>query len=220
MKMIPLKVAFAAAMAVSLSACVSLDTRKAPAAPDVVTAVSAEAGQAEAARVDALRAQPAWSFQGRVAVSKGRNGGSGRIDWQQQARQYVVSLSAPVTRQSWTLTGDSQSRGGRLDGVEGGPRQGEDAQQVLLEATGWDIPVNQLPDWVRGLVAEGAAAAEQVDRDAEGRPRRVRQMGWDIQFLDWYPAEGDRPVLPRRMEAVNGDAKVRLLVDGWVLGSP
>ncbi|MFL9582975.1 lipoprotein insertase outer membrane protein LolB [Stenotrophomonas sp. AB1(2024)] len=220
MKMIPLKVAFAAAMAVSLSACVSLDTRKAPAAPDVVTAVSAEAQQAEAARVDALRAQPAWSFQGRVAVSKGRNGGSGRIDWQQQARQYVVSLSAPVTRQSWTLTGDSQSRGGRLDGVEGGPRQGEDAQQVLLEATGWDIPVNQLPDWVRGLVAEGAAAAEQVDRDAEGRPRRVRQMGWDIQFLDWYPAEGDRPVLPRRMEAVNGDAKVRLLVDGWVLGSP
>lgn len=220
MKMIPLKVAFAAAMAVSLSACVSLDTRKAPTAPDVVTAVSAEAQQAEAARVDALRAQPAWSFQGRVAVSKGRNGGSGRIDWQQQARQYVVSLSAPVTRQSWTLTGDSQSRGGRLDGVEGGPRQGEDAQQVLLEATGWDIPVNQLPDWVRGLVAEGAAAAEQVDRDAEGRPRRVRQMGWDIQFLDWYPAEGDRPVLPRRMEAVNGDAKVRLLVDGWVLGSP
>lgn len=220
MKMIPLKVAFAAAMAVSLSACVSLDTRKAPTAPDVVTAVSAEARQAEAARVDALRAQPAWSFQGRVAVSKGRNGGSGRIDWQQQARQYVVSLSAPVTRQSWTLTGDSQSRGGRLDGVEGGPRQGEDAQQVLLEATGWDIPVNQLPDWVRGLVAEGAAAAEQVDRDAEGRPRRVRQMGWDIQFLDWYPAEGDRPVLPRRMEAVNGDAKVRLLVDGWVLGSP
>lgn len=219
MSMFPLKAAFAAALAVSLSACVSLDTRKAPAAPDVVTAVSAEAQQAEAARVDALRAQPVWSFQGRVAVSKGRNGGSGRIDWQQQARQYVVSLSAPVTRQSWTLSGDSGDRSGRLDGVEGGPRQGEDAQQVLLEATGWDIPVNQLPDWVRGLVAEGATAAE-IDRDAEGRPRRVRQMGWDIQFLDWYPAEGDRPVLPRRIEAVNGDAKVRLLVDGWVLGSP
>ncbi|MBT2767951.1 lipoprotein localization protein LolB [Stenotrophomonas sp. ISL-67] len=220
MNMMSLKVAFAAAMAVSLSACVSLDARKAPAAPEVVTAVSAEAQQVEAARVAALRVQPAWSFQGRVAVSKGRNGGSGRIDWQQQARQYVVSLSAPVTRQSWTLSGDSQNRSGRLDGVEGGPRQGEDAQQVLLEATGWDIPVNQLPDWVRGLVAEGAMGAERIDRDAEGRPRRVRQMGWDIQFLDWYPAEGDRPVLPRRIEAVNGDAKVRLLVDGWVLGSP
>jgi len=220
MNVMTLKVAFAAAVALSLSACVSLDTRKAPAAPEVATTVSAEAQQAETRRIEALRAQPAWSFAGRVAVSKGRNGGSGRIEWQQQARQYVVSLSAPVTRQSWTLTGDAEQGGGRLEGVDGGPRQGPDAQQVLREATGWEIPVNQLPEWVLGLVAEGATATEQVDRDTEGRPRRVRQMGWDIQYLDWYPAEGDRPVLPRRIEAVNGDAKVRLLVDSWVLGTP
>jgi len=220
MKWMSMKAACAAAMALSLSACVSLDTRKAPAAPDVATTISAEARQAEALRVQALRDRPDWSFEGRVAVSKGRNGGSGRIDWRQQSRGYVVALSAPVTRQSWTLSGDSAQGGGRLDGVDGGPRQGPDAQQVLLEATGWDIPVNQLPDWVRGLVAADVAAAGQVDRDSEGRPRRFQQMGWDIQYLDWYPAEGGRPVLPRRIEAVRGDAKVRLLVDGWVLDAP
>ncbi|MGH8039225.1 MAG: lipoprotein insertase outer membrane protein LolB [Stenotrophomonas sp.] len=220
MNLLSLKLALAAGVALSLSACVSLDERKAPAAPGVVTTVSSAAQQAEAARVEAVRAQPDWSFQGRVAVNKGRNGGNGRIDWQQQSRQYVIQLSAPVTRQSWTLSGDSQHGGGRLEGLDGGPRQGDDAQQVLLEATGWDIPVNQLPDWVRGLVAADTAAAEQVDRDAEGRPRRVRQRGWEIQYLDWYAAEGDRPVLPRRIEAVNGDAKVRLVVDSWALGSP
>ncbi len=125
-----------------------------------------------------------------------------------------------MTRQSWKLTGDSHHEGGRLEGLDGGPREGEDAQQILLDATGWDIPVNQLPDWVRGLVADDTAPAEQVERDGDGRPRRVVQMGWQIQYLDWYPAEGDRPVLPRRIEAVNGDAKVRLVVDSWVLGSP
>ena len=208
------------AMAASLSACVSLDERKAPAAPTVVTTVSAEAEQAEAVRVAAVRAQPQWSFQGRVAVNKGRNGGNGRIDWQQDARRYVVELSAPVTRQSWKLTGDSHHEGGRLEGLEGGPREGEDAQQVLLEATGWDIPVNQLPDWVRGLVADDTGAAERVERDGDGRPRRVEQMGWQIQYLDWYPAEGDRPVLPRRIEATSGDAKVRVVVDSWTLGRP
>ncbi|MEG2803891.1 lipoprotein insertase outer membrane protein LolB [Stenotrophomonas sp.] len=215
-----LKAGTALAMALSLSACVSLDERKAPAAPAVVDTVSAAATQAEAARVAAVRAQPQWSFQGRVAVNKGRNGGNGRIEWQQQDRQYVVQLSAPVTRQSWTLTGDSHHEGGRLEGMEGGTREGEDAQQLLLDATGWDIPVNQLPDWVRGLVAADAAAAERIERDAEGRPRRVDQMGWQIQYLDWYPAEGDRPVLPRRIEAVNGEAKVRLVVDSWVLARP
>ncbi len=215
-----LKAAAAAALMLSLSACVSMGSRSAPAAPAIVDTVSAEAQQAENDRVTALRAQPDWTFQGRVAVNKGRNGGNGRIDWQQQARQYVIELSAPVTRQSWTLTGDSHHEGGRLDGVEGGPREGEDAQQLLLEATGWDIPVNQLPDWVRGLVADDAAAADLVERDGEGRPRRVRQMGWEIQYLDWHPAEGGRPVLPRRIEAVSGDAKVRLVVDSWSLGRP
>ena len=204
-----------AALAALLAACVARPLRPGL-PPEQVAAAEAQ----QIAREQRLRLQPEWSLVGRIAVSNQGNGGSGRIEWRQAGPRFEVALSAPVTRQSWTLSGDSESRSGRLDGVDGGPRQGEDAQQVLLEATGWDIPVNQLPDWVRGLVAEGAAAAEQVDRDAEGRPRRVRQMGWDIQFLDWYPAEGGRPVLPRRMEAVNGDAKVRLLVDGWVLGSP
>ncbi|WP_282297223.1 lipoprotein insertase outer membrane protein LolB [Stenotrophomonas sp. PS02289] len=214
------KVGAVAALSLALSACVSMETRKAPAAPAVVDTVSPAAQQAENERVAALRAQPAWSFQGRVAVNKGRNGGNGRIDWQQRDRQYVIELSAPVTRQSWTLTGDSHHEGGRLEGLDGGPREGEDAQQLLLEATGWDIPVNQLPDWVRGLVADDAAAAEQVERDGEGRPRRVRQMGWDIQYLDWYPPQGDQPGLPRRIEAVSGDAKVRVLVDSWTLAQP
>ncbi|HDS1039678.1 TPA: lipoprotein localization protein LolB [Stenotrophomonas maltophilia] len=208
-----------AAATLAVSACTSVGTQKTP-APAVVETVSAAAAEAEAARVGALREQADWAFQGRVAVSKGKDGGSGRIDWKQESRRYVVELSAPVTRQSWKLSGDAQSGGGRLEGLAGGPREGDDAQQLLLDATGWQIPVNQLPDWVRGLVADGSAAVDKVERDADGRPRRIQQMGWTVQYLDWYPAEGERPALPRRIEAANGDAKVRLLVDQWGQGAP
>lgn len=198
-----------------LSLCVVLSACIAPRTRETLPADPVQA-RANDARREALAN---WNLSGRIAVSTGSRGGSGRIDWQQQAAGYVVELSAPVTRQSWKLTGDSHHEGGRLEGLEGGTREGEDAQQVLLEATGWDIPVNQLPDWVRGLVAD-AAPVELIERDGEGRPRRVQQMGWEIQYLDWYPAEAGRPVLPRRIEAVNGDAKVRLVVDSWVLAGP
>lgn len=209
-----------AAATLAVSACTSVGTQK-TAPPAVVETVSAEAAQAEAARVAALHAQPDWAFQGRVAVSKGKDGGSGRIDWKQQGRRYVVELSAPVTRQSWKLSGDTQSGGGRLEGLAGGTREGEDAQQLLLDATGWDIPVNPLPDWIRGLVAAGTGdGAQAVERDGEGRPRRMQQMGWQVQYLDWYPADAARPALPRRIEASRGDAKVRLLVDQWGQGAP
>lgn len=202
----------------ALGGCTSMAPRQAPTVP--VAAVSDAARQAEAARGQWLRAHPQWSFQGRAAITKGRNGGSGRIDWRQQQRQYQVELSAPVTRQSWRLIGDSHSEAGRLEGLEGGTREGEDAQQLLLEATGWAIPVNLLPDWVRGLVAFDAQAPEQVRYDAEGRPQALRQMGWEIEFQEWYPPADGRPALPRRIEARSGDAKVRLLFDQWDFAAP
>ena len=201
-----------------LAACAGVGGRRAP-APGVAAQVSPQAALAEEQRVQALLARPAWSFEGRVAISKGRDGGSGRIEWRQDGRAYDVSLSAPVTRQSWRLVGDSHYEGGRLEGLPGGPREGENAEALLAEATGWQIPVNHLPDWTRGLAAYDALPPEQLARDVEGRPRKLRQMGWDIQYLDWYPAEAGRPALPRRIEAVSGDAKVRLIVDAWQLGN-
>ncbi|MGE8286939.1 MAG: lipoprotein insertase outer membrane protein LolB [Stenotrophomonas sp.] len=206
-------------MAGVLSACGSVSTRQASPVTPEVAEVSAQAQAAEQARRDALRAQPAWAFQGRVAISKGRNGGNGRIDWQQQGGGYQISLAAPVTRQSWQLSG-GDGQPARLEGLDGGPRSGDDAGQVLAEATGWEIPVEQLPDWVRGLPAQGAIAPEHLGFDVEGRPRVLRQQGWQVDYLDWYPAEAGRPALPRRIEAVNGDAKVRLIVDEWSIGAP
>ncbi|WP_115527195.1 MULTISPECIES: lipoprotein insertase outer membrane protein LolB [Xanthomonas] len=200
---------------VGLSGCVSVPRGQGGGAA-VVERVSDEARHAEAARQAWLQAHPQWSFQGRVAISKDRNGGSGRIDWQQNGPQYRVQLSAPVTRQSWVLTGDTTTGAGRLEGLDGGPRSGPDAEQVLLEATGWTIPVNQMPDWVRALrIAD--AGAQRVDLDAAGRPRTVQQDGWTIEFLAWAPASDGQPALPQRIEAHNGTAKVRLLVDQWTV---
>ena len=195
-----------------LSACGTLATRQAP--PQEL--VFAEEPAAETARIAVLDTLPDWSFQGRVAISKGRNGGNGRIDWQQQSGAYQVSLAAPVTRQSWQLSGGAGQMV-RLDGLDGGPRSGVDAGQLLLQATGWDIPVEQLAAWVRGMPAADVQAAKR-GYDAEGRPRVLQQGGWRIDYLDWYPQDGERPSLPRRIEAVNGDAKVRLIVDEWAVG--
>ncbi|MXV07072.1 MULTISPECIES: lipoprotein insertase outer membrane protein LolB [unclassified Xanthomonas] len=213
-----LRAAWALAAGLLLGGCSALPTRTP--APVAVATPDAAAQQAEAARAQWLQVHPDWSFQGRVAISNGRNGGSGRIDWKQQHRQYEVQLSAPVTRQSWRLIGDSHSEAGRLEGMEGGPREGENAEQLLLEATGWEIPVNLLPQWVRGQVAWDTEAPEHVDYDAQGRPRTLRQMGWDIEFQEWYPPSDGQPALPRRIEARNGDAKVRLLVDHWDIPAP
>lgn len=195
-------------LCLALSACVAPQTRQAlPADP-----VQARANDA---RRSALAE---WNLSGRIAVSTGDRGGSGRIDWQREAGEYTISLSAPVTRQSWQLSGND--RGARLEGIAGGPREDADVEQLLLSATGWNIPVRALQDWVRGIPAPAAEFGPEKHVYSGSLPASLEQAGWTIEYQEWLPAGTDRPQLPRRIVARSGDASVKLVIDEWSVGSP
>lgn len=199
-------IAFAGVATIVLSACVSQPVRT-PAPVD-----PAEAQRADAQR----RVLGDWTLSGRVAISNGRQGGSGRIEWKQQGGRYEISLAAPVTRQSWRLAGDAQHA--RLEGIEGGPREGADAEALLREATGWDIPVRALVDWVRGIPApEAGFGPASVAIGAGNLPATIEQAGWRIEYRDWHAAGAGQPALPRRLDAQRGEARVRLVLDDWLL---
>lgn len=183
-----------------------------PRPPAVPPITDARAHQIQ--RETALAARPDWSMQGRVALSNGRDGGNGRIDWQQQGHSYVIELSAPVTRQSWRLSGDTTSA--RLEGLQGGTRTGSNPAQLLLEATGWRIPVTALGAWLRGARADATRYGEAtLVFGSDGRLQRMHQDGWTIDYTGWRaPAEGQAE-LPNRLDAASGTAKVKLIVDAW-----
>lgn len=189
-----------------LSACASQPVRT-PVPVDPQQARDAAAHRA--ALVD-------WQLAGRVAISGARQGGSGRIDWTQRGDRYDITLSAPVTRQGWRLSGDTASA--RLEGIEGGPRESTDVEDLLRAATGWEIPVRALVDWTRGVAApEAGYGPAQVSHGAGELPALIVQAGWRIQYRDWYEAGPGQPALPRRIEATREDARVRLVVDGWTV---
>jgi len=189
-----------------LAGCAGQPLRESP-----LHAGSAGELHAQATRVAALEAHPHWSLQGRIAISNGRNGGSGRIEWAQDGARFAVSLSAPITRQSWRLSGDATSA--RLEGLDGGPREASDAEQLLRDATGWIIPVGALSSWLRGMAAAGPAATLRFGND--GRLARVEQGGWTIDYAGWQPQAGFGVDLPQRLTATRDDAKVRLVIDSW-----
>mgnify|MGYP001030714314 CR=1 FL=1 len=191
-----------AALLLLLSACATRPARV-PTTADPALAVAREEARARLS---------GWRIEGRVAVSGHGQGGSGRLEWTQQGGRYDIVLRAPVTRQGWRLSGDAA--GARLEGIGGGPREDAQVERMLFEATGWDIPVRALVDWVRGIAASGAGRAEVVYGEG-GLPASIGQLGWRIEYRDWHPEDGPLPALPRRIEAVRGDAKVRLVVDRW-----
>ncbi|WP_374605283.1 lipoprotein insertase outer membrane protein LolB [Arenimonas sp.] len=162
---------------------------------------------AQAAHEASLAAQPDWRLQGRLAVSAGGEGGSGRIDWAQQGDAFDIRLSAPVTRASWRLQGgDGEAR---LEGLEGGPLAGPDARRLLADATGWDIPVQALSHWVRGGRAPGPA---HIEFGPGGLPALIVQQGWSVEYRGWTAGPAPRPA---RVFASRDGASVRLAVDAW-----
>ncbi|WP_222565673.1 lipoprotein insertase outer membrane protein LolB [Novilysobacter antarcticus] len=201
------------ALGLLLVGCAGAPLRPAISATEVA---AAEASQLQ--RESALARTPDWSLAGRVAVANAGKGGSGRIEWRQDGPRYLITLSAPVTRQGWQLAGDADAA--RLEGLEGGPRSGPDARLLLLAATGWDIPVVALGDWVRGARAPALAPAK-IEYGTDGLPRRIDQDGWTIEYR-WAPdavTEGET-ALPSRVDAVRGEARVKLIVDEWQSASP
>jgi outer membrane lipoprotein LolB len=190
----------AAALAVGLLAagCAPAPVRPGIAADEAV----------QQAREAALAGMPDWGFRGRVAVSAGSNGGSAGIHWRQHGADFDIELSAPITAQSWRL----RSRAGRvtLEGLEGGTREGSDAEALLLEATGWRLPVASMAAWARGARASGMPAELSVD--PQGRPALLQQGGWNIEYRAWL---GGEPPLPQKVFARQGEASVRLVVDAW-----
>jgi len=210
----------AAALCVALTACQSLPPAPAPAQVLTGDAQVQAAMQLQQARLSGLGLDhapcdgPAWAMSGRVALSNGKDGGSGRIEWSQGAGRTQVTLSAPVTRQSWTLTADAT--GVALDGVAGGPLRGSDAGQLLRESTGWEIPVSALGCWLRGAPADPATMGNaQSAFGLDQRLLRIEQGGWVIDYSNWQPDPASGIDLPTRINAEQAANRVRLVVDRW-----
>jgi outer membrane lipoprotein LolB len=198
-----MRLAWIAMVAIALSACAARAPR------ETLPAIEGAPAAHQDARVAAIAAMPAWSMSGRVAVSNGKDGGSGRIEWKQAGDRYDVSLSAPVTRQSWRVSGGQGEA--VLEGLQGGPRTGPDAGALVFEATRWRIPVEALADWLTGT----AHGDGRLHYGADGRVDRIDENGWVVLYSDWLRPEGATVELPGRIEATQGDSRVRLVVDQW-----
>jgi outer membrane lipoprotein LolB len=182
----------------ALAACAPMRVRETPAA--------LAAQQAREAR---LAPQTRWNLTAHIGVSNGRDGGSGDLSWEQNDDTFRFTVRAPVTGKTWTLSGDAGHA--VLEGVDPQPDPDSDAQRLLHDRLGWDVPLADLRAWVRGLRAPGSAAS--VRYDERNLPAVIEQGGWRVEYRDWF-ADRDPP-LPRKVFASRADARVRMAIESW-----
>ena len=56
----------------------------------------------------------------------------------------------------------------------------------------------------------------EVTYGPDNLPVRLEQAGWSVEYAEWRSVP-DGPMLPTRLVATQGQAKVRLVMDAWTL---
>lgn len=160
-------------------------------------------------RESALFERENFDLSGRIAISDGHDGGSGRFEWEQRGRAFSLRFYAPISAQNWRL--EVQPGQALLIESNGAVRVASSAEELLARELNWNLPADALRYWVLGMRAPGAeSVAEYAD---DGRLASLKQRGWEIRYID-FDRDGEPP-LPRKLYARSGDHQVRISVRRW-----
>lgn len=166
--------------------------------------------QAPTGHVVVRPAQPLVRFAlaGRLQVRDGERLAAVGLTWQHEAAADTWLFTGPLGQGLARL--DAGPAGARLTLADGHRREAAGAAELAAAVLGVEAPFEALPSWVTARLRDGAEVREV---DAPGRPRRVVDAGWTVEYTDYAgPGPDD---LPRRIDIHRGDTRLRLVVDDW-----
>lgn len=150
-----------------------------------------------------------WELSARVALSDGRQAGSGDLRWRHDNGTDVLDFRAGLGQGAWRLTVPG-SGPAVLETGNGERFENDNLGELVAGQVGWEVPVAALADWVLGLTAEGPDATMLLDE--AGRIEIFRQNGWTVTYRRY---DGESPSLPWRLSAEKDDYELRLAVRDW-----
>lgn len=146
---------------------------------------------------------------GRVAVSDGRDGGSGRLEWVATPQQESLTFRAPLGQGGWKLR--RQGSMATLDLGDDRVYHGDSLSDLLIAHLGWQVPVEAMRYWMLGIPDPSSPHEQKLNED--GLPAELAQAGWKVRY-DSFRGAGDL-ILPRKLEAQKDPYSVKLVVSRW-----
>ena len=152
----------------------------------------------------------AFELTGRVNVRVESKAYPGRLHWHHAPSTDEVWLYSPVGTAVAHMRHDAS--GALLVTSDGKEYRADDLKVLSRQVLGWDLPLEDLQFWVRGLGSPALGAAERED-DEGGKLRLLKQAGWQVVYLDWAPAGASG--LPSKLDLAGAGLRMRLVVDEW-----
>ncbi|MDX5363720.1 MAG: lipoprotein insertase outer membrane protein LolB [Pseudazoarcus pumilus] len=150
----------------------------------------------------------AFDLEGRLAASDGQRAANGRLRWAHRPQGDEWVVLSPLGQVVAHVIGTPD--GAMLRTADGERLFAPDTATLLPHVLGVNAPADHLADWIQAIPAEGARI---LDTDAIGRPTRISDSGWIIDYAEYLNDSPQSP--PRRVNAQWGEARLRIVVDTW-----
>ncbi len=150
-----------------------------------------------------------WQFKGRIGVSAGSEGFNGKLRYTQKDDDFRATVSGPLGFGTIRIEGDGRQV--TVIDKNGDEWMLPDPEVDLQVMYGWTIPVASLRYWALGIPDPSELAF--TDISGAGQLTSLQQGNWHVQFAQYR--DGGGQLMPRRLLAVSGDNKVRLIIDHW-----
>lgn len=152
-----------------------------------------------------------WELKGRIAMRVEEEGWTASLHWRQERSSYVIRIIAPMGQGRYDLRGNASTV--RLRMPDNRLLYAEDAQTLLRDNLGWQVPVRGLVYWVRGLPAPDSTA-DTLKLNKQGRLQELQQDGWRI-YYDRYGLFSGGLTLPEKLTIERPGLRLRLLIHTW-----
>ena len=157
-----------------------------------------------------------FAIDGRIAIHQGERNYVSGISWRHAMEHDEMQLTTPLGQGIAELVRDGS--GARLTLADRRKISAADLEGLAEQAFGITLPLSALPRW---LVADIPAGAQQITRDAAGRPQQLHVDGWRIDYRDYESAQASAlPILIKLHREAAGASEqidIRLKIDEWTL---
>ena len=160
-------------------------------------------------RVEQLSALTRWSASGKLAIRTKAQSETASLDWQQDGNNTHILLTGPLGLGATAIDSDRNTLQVSRDGDV---KIYDISSTATSQATiGWNLPLQELPFWIRGLPSPGTPIEGQIF--AQNLLQQLQQQGWTITYENY--ALFDHFTLPTRVTMERDNTRARLIIRNW-----
>ncbi len=184
-------------------------TLTACAPPKMTTEITSKQPNTPVATKVSAKTVTSWDISGAMAARNQSKSWSASLQWAQMGpNDYQIRLSGPLGGGTVLIV---KQKG--LVTYTDGPKKmsSSNADTLLKEQTGIQLPVNHLYYWVRGLPAPGAVQGAHYS--PTGELISLQQSGYSIQYANYTSVNA--LTLPQKMQLNGHGVTLKLVIKQW-----